>query len=183
MNENLKTIARINDVEIQIVGNGEKRVPIKPICEALGIDESVQRKKLQSDEFLSSVTVLSAATGSDGKDYKMTTIPHKYIFGWLFTINPKNVKPEAKEAVMKYRMECYDALFNHFTEQSEYLEEKQQIIDHELDEYQKIQVEFKTAKKRMEQQKIKVDKARKLTIEDWKETHFQGVLDFPDANK
>jgi len=37
--ETIKTIAKINDVEIQIINNGDKMMPIKPICEALGIDE------------------------------------------------------------------------------------------------------------------------------------------------
>ena len=44
----------------------------------------------------------------------MVCLPLMYIYGWLFTINPKNVAPEAKETVTKYRMECYQALYRHF---------------------------------------------------------------------
>src|SRR5690554_1709432 len=106
-----KTVAKINQVEIQMVSNTkEKLVPIKPICEALRIDEDAQRRKLKDDNYLNSVAVLSTATGSDGKQYEMVCLPLEFIFGWLFTINPKNVKEEAREAVSKYRIECYRAL-------------------------------------------------------------------------
>ena len=44
----------------------------------------------------------------------MLCLPVRYIFGWLFTINPANVKPEAQEAVRVYRRSCYDALYQHF---------------------------------------------------------------------
>jgi hypothetical protein len=97
-----KSIAKVNEVTIQVVSeNGLKLVPIKPICEALGIDEDAQRRKLKEDELLNSVTTLSTATGSDGKQYEMVCIPLKYVFGWLFTINPKNVKEEARESVAR----------------------------------------------------------------------------------
>jgi len=124
--------------------------------------------------------VLSTATGSDGKQYQMTTIPYMFIFGWLFTINPKNVNPEARDAVQKYRIECYRALFKHFSEQSQFLEEKQELINKELDEYNKIQNEFKTAKKRMDEQKKKLDLVRKMNIEEWKLTYYQATIPFPE---
>ena len=89
-------------------------VPIKPICTAIGVDFKSQYEKLQNDEILASTMVLSTTVGADGKDREMVCLPLMYIYGWLFTINPKNVAPEAKETVTKYRMECYQALYRHF---------------------------------------------------------------------
>ena len=89
-------------------------VPIKPICTAIGVDFKSQYEKLQNDEILSSTMVLSTTVGADGKERDMVSLPLMYIYGWLFTINPKNVAPEAKETVTKYRMECYQALYRHF---------------------------------------------------------------------
>ena len=63
---------------------------------------------------MNSVAALRASTGADGKKYEMLCLPVRYIFGWLFTINPANVKPEAQEAVRVYRRSCYDALYQHF---------------------------------------------------------------------
>lgn len=108
-----KTIVRVNNVDI-VATSDEQLIPIKPICEALGIDVDSQRKKIQEDEDLGSTAVLSTAVGADGKDREMLCLPIRYIFGWLFTINPKNVKPEAQEAVRAYRRRCYDALYQHF---------------------------------------------------------------------
>ena len=109
-------ISKINDVDIVTVErDGEIFVPIKPICEAIGIDVESQRDKINSDEILSSVAVFSTATGADGKSYEMQCLPLRYTYGWLFTINPKKVAPEAREAVARYRRECYDVLYEHFT--------------------------------------------------------------------
>lgn len=108
-------ISKINGVEIVTVDrDGEILVPIKPICTALGIDDKRQREKIQDDEILSSVGGLKPSTGADGKSYEMYCLPLKYVYGWLFTINPKNVAPEAREAVSRYRRECYDVLYDHF---------------------------------------------------------------------
>jgi len=108
-------LTKVNGVALQVaVVDGQRLIPIKPICEALGIDRKAQQDKLSEDNFLSSVRVLSPQTGADGKEYEMVCLPLQYIFGWLFTINPKNVKEEARETVEKYRTECYNALYNQF---------------------------------------------------------------------
>ncbi len=109
-------ISKINGVDIVTVErDGEIFVPIKPICEAIGIDDRAQRDKIQSDEILGSTGVLSTSVAADGKEREMFCLPLKYVYGWLFTINPKNVAPEAREAVAVYRRECYDVLYEHFT--------------------------------------------------------------------
>lgn len=109
-------ISRINGIDIVTVDlDGEIFVPIKPICEAIGIDARAQRDKIQSDEILSSTGVLSTSVAADGKEREMFCLPLRYVYGWLFTINPKNVVPEAREAVTRYRRECYDVLYEHFT--------------------------------------------------------------------
>ena len=111
-----KLITTINGKDIYaITENGEVYVPIKPICEALGIDAESQRSKIQSDETLSSTAVLSTVVAADSKDREMYCLPLRYIYGWLFTINPKNVAESARNAVLIYRRECYDALYEYFT--------------------------------------------------------------------
>lgn len=108
-------ITTINNVAITIAHNNQNAmIPIRPICEALGVSYSSQLQKLKNDEDLSSVVLLSNTTGADGKSYEMVCIPIEYVFGWLFTINPMNVKPEAQKAVREYRRDCYHALYEHF---------------------------------------------------------------------
>lgn len=105
-----KSIARVNNVAIQVISeNGTKLVPVKPICEALGIDEDAQRRKLKEDDFLSSTTVLSTAVGADGKDREMVCIPYKYVFGWLFTI--KEEMDDNFENNKNFHL-CYDSFYD-----------------------------------------------------------------------
>lgn len=166
-------IARINEVDIVIIENGEKRVAIKPICEALGIDVDSQRKKLNEDPILSSVTVLSTATGGDGKQYQMVTIPFMFAFGWLFRIDSRNVKEEAREAVLKYQVECYKALYNHFTSYSDFVEQKQNLIDEALTEYENARDGYKDAHSKMKDAEKRLKEARMITFEDFDLTRRQ----------
>lgn len=176
---NTKTVAKVNHVSIQLISdNKEKLVPIKPICEALGIDEDAQRRKLQEDEFLNSTTVLSTVVAADGKNREMVCLPFEFIFGWLFTINPKNVKEEAREAVSKYRIECYRALYKHFSSQAEFLSEKQSLLDQQLEYVEMVKNEFSSAKSRLSEAQKKLSEARSLTYEDWENNNRQLGIEF-----
>ena len=116
MNMQQQLISKINGVDIVTVErDGDVFVPIKPICDALGIDSKVQRRKLQEDEFFSSTGVIMTSVAADDKDREMYCIPLRDVYGWLATINPGKVAPEARGAVARYRRECYDVLYEHFT--------------------------------------------------------------------
>jgi len=121
-----KIIAKVNNVDI-VSTSDEQLVAVRPVCDALGIDYKVQWQKIKDDEDLSSVMVLSTTTGADGKQYEMCCLPVEFIYGWLFTINPKNVKPEAQKAVRKYRLLCYRALYQYFTGNYKRVNEQNQI--------------------------------------------------------
>ena len=81
-----KTIVRVNNVDIIATSDG--LIPIRPICEALGVDYKSQYQKVKNSEELASVVVLSTTTGADGKMYEMVCLPVEYIYGWVFTISP-----------------------------------------------------------------------------------------------
>ena len=104
-----------NGVSIPVtVKDGQSFLPIKPICEAIGIDVDAQRNKIKDDEILSSVTAIITATGADGKSYDMVCLPVKFVYGWIFSINPGKVSSAAREMVAKYRRECYEVLYDYF---------------------------------------------------------------------
>ena len=159
-----KTIVRVNNVDI-IATSDEQMIAIRPICEALGISVERQRKKIQEDEDLNSVAALRAATGADGKRYEMLCLPVRYIFGWLFTINPANVKPEAQEAVRVYRRSCYDALYHHFfgTQRRQLEQNRQEIaLLEELAELNQQQQQLKQtiADKRKKLEKLRDERLK-----------------------
>lgn len=104
-----------NGVSIPVATkDGQSYLPIKPICEAIGIAFPPQNDKLKEHSILSSVVTIIVTTGADGKSYEMVCLPVKFIYGWLMTINPGKVAPEARAKVEAYTLECYEVLYNHF---------------------------------------------------------------------
>ena len=178
---NTKTLVKINDVPIQVVDdNGRKLVPIKPICEAVGVDYEAQRQKLRDDDFLDSTALLSKVVAADGKEREMLCLPYEFIFGWLFTINPKNVKEEARESVSKYRIECYRALYRHFTAHSDFLHEKQTRLMNHITDMEAIRHEFVTARDRLNESKKKLNKIKDFTFEEWQAEQMMQELPFAE---
>lgn len=174
-------VTKINNVSITAIDeHGKKLIPVKPICEALGIDPEAQRRKIYEDEILSSTTALRAVVAGDGKEREMLCLPIEYVFGWLFTINPKNVRPEAQEAVTRYKHQCYKALFEYFTEPQTFLSQKQEQMEFLVETYQEKQANFRNAKKEMDEAKKSLNKVMALTIDDWRANNRQLVIDFDD---
>lgn len=176
----VNTVATINNQQIVVIENGEKRVAVKPICEALGINYPTQLEKLKNDPILGDSTVpLGGIVGADKKEREMQTIPFKYVFGWLFRIDSRKVKPESRESVMKYQMECYDALYNHFTAHTEFVEYRQAEIDKRLVVLDNARGEFNTAKEQMKQAREELDEVRRITFDDYKKMKTQMQMEFP----
>lgn len=160
-----KIIARVNNVDI-VSTSDEQLVAIKPICEALGIDYKVQWQKIRDDEDLSSVMVLSTTTGADGKSYEMCCLPVEFIYGWLFTINPKNVKPDVQEVVRKYRMLCYRALYQHFTGHIKRVNEQNQVEITLLEQLADYNQQKETITKGINDTKRKLEKLREERLKN-----------------
>ncbi len=170
-------ISVINGIEILLLDvDGKKRVPIKPICQALGIDHDSQRKKIQADEILSSVAVLSTSTGTDGKEYQMLTIPYELSFGWLFSINPKNVAESARENVLKYKMECYYALYEYFEGIRKFLQEKEKQMGNSLARVKEAKRNFNSARDLKYKEENMMAEISKVTYNEYKENGFQMDL-------
>lgn len=97
-------------------------VPIRPICDYLGVDWSAQYRRINRDPVLSesvqgvAVTTTPSADGRGGGIQEMLSLPLKFLPGWLFGISASRVKPELQEKIVRYQRECYDALAEAFTE-------------------------------------------------------------------
>jgi hypothetical protein len=109
-------IVKVNGIEIECpCENNENYVAVKSICEALGIDHQKQFDRIKNDRKLSQLytdTVYSSS--ADGKQRQMFCIPLKYVFGWLFSIDESKVNETNRDNFLKYKDECYEALYNHF---------------------------------------------------------------------
>ena len=174
------TVAKINNTEIVVISNGEKRVAIKPICDALGVDFSGQLQRIKNDEILGSTMEIISTVGADGKEREMQTIPFKFVFGWLFRIDSRKVKEEAREIVLKYQLECYNALYNHFTAYADYVEQKQAVIEEKLKRYEAAKANYNSAHKIMKEVEAELKLARQLTFSDYDATRRQLALFNPE---
>ena len=155
-----RVITRINGVGILASNVSEGLIPIKPICEALGIDYSTQLKKIKEDEDWSSVMGLSPTTGADGKIYEMCCISKKYILAWLLSINPANVKPEARQAVREYRNLCYDILYNYFFGNQEKIIEQNKVELSLLEEISEIKQSIQANKAKLSEKQKMLERLR-----------------------
>ena len=175
-----KTIAKVNNQSILIIEDlsKEKLVPIRPICDALGIDSKAQRNRIERDEILNSVEVMMTSTGADGKQYEMSCLPLKFVFGWLFTIDTSRVNEEARESVITYKLKCYDVLYNYFVEYSEFVEARAKAMDRQLEIYQDLQRKFNEARFSMDEAKKKLNSAREITFDKFRTEKAQYIMEF-----
>lgn len=109
-------ITILNGVEIfaEITENGQVFIPVKPICDAIGVAFEPQFSKLKEHEILSSTITLRVMVAADGKQREMVCLPLEYVYGWIFTVNTKNVSEKSHDYVLQYQRECYDILYRHF---------------------------------------------------------------------
>ena len=95
--------------------SGEVFVPIRPVCDHLGVTLAGQRERINRDPVLSEeVTSISVTLTQQARE--MICLPLKFIPGWLFGINANRVKPVIRERLIRYQRECYDVLAEAFAE-------------------------------------------------------------------
>lgn len=102
--------------------DGRVFVPVKPICERLGIQWAAQSKRIRRDPVLSKEIMSMSITDTDirvsgsrrPRTSEMLCLPLDFISGFLFGINATRVKEELRDRVIKYQRECYKALAEAF---------------------------------------------------------------------
>jgi len=105
----------INEVTFQCPQeDGLVFVPIRPLCDALGIAHQRQHEVVKNHPILGPTVTLRVTVGGDDKQREMACIPLKYAFGWLMGIDARSVKPEAYDSVVRYQEAAYDALYDRF---------------------------------------------------------------------
>ncbi len=95
-------------------------VPLRPICDYLGLDWSGQRQRINRDPVLSGavsgvvVTPTPLHDNQFANPQEMLCIPLDFLNGWLFGVSANRVKPEIREKLIAYQRECYRVLAKHF---------------------------------------------------------------------
>jgi hypothetical protein len=90
-------------------------VPVRPICQILGITWSPQRLRINRDEVLKSCVIkLITQVPGDTQRREHLCLPIEYLHGWLFGITTSQVHEKHRERITLYRRECFRALSTAF---------------------------------------------------------------------
>lgn len=103
------------------VEDGTVYVPLRPICDLLGVQWSAQRRRINRDEILSEVARILSVSVTDTlrtRDREMLCLPLDFVNGFLFGINAQRVNPEVKSKLLRYQRECYQVLADAFIDRS-----------------------------------------------------------------
>lgn len=96
--------------------SGQVFIPLRPVCELIGVDWSAQRQRINRDAVLSKKIKGVVVTTTPGGDQEMSCLPLEYLNGWLFGINVSRVRPEIQEQLLRYQEECFLVLAEAFQE-------------------------------------------------------------------
>jgi hypothetical protein len=109
----------ITAVLVQIGSDEKVYVPIRPICDFLGVSWTGQRRRINRDAVLSgevrSVNVTFTEPART-RQISMLCLPLDFVSGFLFGINPDRTKPEIKGKLVRYQRECFAVLAEAFRE-------------------------------------------------------------------
>ena len=100
-----------------VVGSGEIYVPVRPICEYLGLSWGSQRNRIMRDDVLVGAlrgVFITNTPGVGGGTQEMLCLPIDLLPGFLFGVTTTRVKPELREKITRYRRECFRVLWEAF---------------------------------------------------------------------
>ena len=95
------------------LADGTVWVPVRPICDALGLNVSGQLQRLRRDPVLAEAAGVCVMHTPSGVQ-EMLCLPLDLLPGWLFGIAGARVKPELQDKILRYRRECFRVLWNAF---------------------------------------------------------------------
>lgn len=112
----------ITAVLVQLEDEQQVYIPLRPICEYLGLDWSAQTRRIRRDPVLSKWATFVAITATNpeeaqkGGNPNMLCLPLDYLNGFLFGVSATRVRPELQERVILYQERCYKVLSEAFQE-------------------------------------------------------------------
>ena len=87
-------------------------VPLKPLCEGLGLSWAGERSRLKHDSKLSCRFL--AMDGTDGRTREFLCLPLYQLSGWLLSVNADKVAESVREKVRAFQQESLEALFGYW---------------------------------------------------------------------
>lgn len=99
-----------------VVDAGDGMVPIRPICEALGVSFQGQVQKLRNHPSYGSTIKIILTVGADGKAHEMACMPAWLVPGFLMMVHPNKVDEASRETLILFQRDgsrlLYEALMS-----------------------------------------------------------------------
>lgn len=91
-------------------------VPLRPICDYLGLSWSGQRERTMRDPVLADEVrfVRVTRTNSKGGNPDVLALPLDKLPGWLFGISAARVREELRDKIIRYQRDCFRVLWDTF---------------------------------------------------------------------
>lgn len=108
-----------DDLTAVRLDDGRVFIPVKPICELLGVDWNGQRRRINRDPVLSVAMATVDVTSTEGERLvtrAVLCLPLDYVSGFLFGLNADRVRPDLRDKVIRYQRECYHVLAEAFAD-------------------------------------------------------------------
>jgi hypothetical protein len=113
-------LAKVHTVDFhgdQLLGieNGKILIPVKPICDGMGLPWEAQRQRINRHPILAKGACIIQVPFGSGGAQEMVCLPLSRINFWLATVSPDRIiNPDVRIRVLLYQEECAEALFFHF---------------------------------------------------------------------
>lgn len=160
------TIRKINGVEIITAGDSNL-VPIKPLCEALGVDPEAQRQKIKEHYIFSSTALPDKVVSADGKERDMVCVPFRIFAVWMFSIDPNDVREEMLDHLLENQKKCNDILHDYFFSRVDFSKKKDRAVSTAKYVFDKKLEQLRIAKSELKVAENELSKALAVTFEDW----------------
>lgn len=134
---------------VKVEENGQETVyvPVKRLCENLGLARYPQQEKIQQERVLSegSIKIMLPIIGKDGvtQTQEMFCLRYDLIPMWLITIKENKVKPELREKLYLYKKEAARVLAEVFLGKGYAFHSNPQAVDTEKLRREIIELEIK----------------------------------------
>lgn len=98
-----------DDIPVAVAEDGRVFVPLRSMCDFLGVGYSTQRRRVAADPILEE-QVRNVVITTAGGPQAMACLDLDYLNGWLFSISANRVKEEIRAKVLAYQRDCYRVL-------------------------------------------------------------------------
>ncbi|MDC7808803.1 phage antirepressor N-terminal domain-containing protein [Sphingomonas koreensis] len=97
--------------------DGDVYVVLKAVADAIGLRWSAVHERVSNHQVLKAcIRKFRMQVPGQSQSREHVVLPIKYLNGWLFQVNPDKARPEVRESLLAYQLECFavlDAYWRH----------------------------------------------------------------------